>query len=111
MSFLRNDDRQLIRYKSASLTVSNKGLIESFMSRRQGEGHGTILLYVLCRIADDTGRELSLAAFPFLNKPKSVKELVKWYKGFGFRFVENRLDKMVRMVRKPNSFLLLEDKR
>ncbi len=65
-------------------TDGNAGIyINSMDSMKKGSGAGTAALKTLCRIADDTGAQLSLVALGYGDTPTA--SLVQWYVRNGFQ--------------------------
>ena len=71
--------------------------IHRLWTLRPGKGNGSMMLRVVCGLADKHGIEIKLKALPFGRKPfkMSGDELAAWYQRHGFSGTWRK------MIRKP----------
>jgi hypothetical protein len=75
-------------------------IIHRLWTHQPGQKSGSIMLRILCTLADEHRVELTLKALPFGRKPypMSREQLVAWYKRYGFEGTHKRMTRRPRAV-------------
>lgn len=76
--------------------------LKSIRSFNPRHGNATIVMNMVCDIADKYQLDISLAAVPFGNPKIKKNDLIRWYKTFGFKVERGTGDSMIRKPKADN---------
>jgi hypothetical protein len=74
--------------------------IHRFWSCHPGQGSGSVMLRILCSLADQHGIQMNLKVIPFGKKPYPLSrdQLVEWYRRYGFEGTRKKMTRMPDMA-------------